>query len=203
MTQEKRAFTVNIDGASRGNPGPAAYAFVISHDGAPLLEESACLGSTTNNLAEYTSLVRALERSLELGAQSLHIRSDSELLVKQIKGEYRIKNENLKPLYDQAKDLMAQLDHVRIEHVRREHNREADRLCNEALDGRPTNLAGIQLPKPEKKSPKSSPIHKAREEAIACLNDALDRSADADETTPTAEALWDQLWQILQRNGIV
>src|SRR5437016_4230255 len=127
--------TIYTDGAARGNPGPAAWAYIITQDGAPNIVEAEHLGSTTNNIAEYTALVRALERATELGAKRLRIRSDSELLVKQMSGEYRVKNEQLRVLHQQAKRLCAPFDSVMITHVPRAANSDADRLCNEVLDG--------------------------------------------------------------------
>lgn len=127
--------TINIDGASRGNPGPAAYGLYIARDGQPPWEEGARLGHTTNNIAEYTALIRALERARALGGKQLLIRSDSELLVKQMNGEYRVKNDQILKLYEQAKRLCGGFERVSLQHVRREYNRDADRLCNEALDG--------------------------------------------------------------------
>jgi ribonuclease HI len=126
--------TIHIDGAARGNPGPAAYACVFTNDGEVILEEKGHLGTATNNVAEYTALVKALEKAAELRATSVNIRSDSELLVKQMNGQYRVKNEQLLPLYQEANRLARQFDSVQIAHVFREQNREADRLCNEALD---------------------------------------------------------------------
>ncbi len=131
-----RELTIHIDGAARGNPGPAAYAFVISHDGEVALEEAGRLGTATNNVAEYAALIRALERAAELRADRLSIRSDSELLVKQMNGLYKVKNENLRGLFEQAKRLAAKFDAVTIEHIRRQHNARADQLCNDVLDGR-------------------------------------------------------------------
>ncbi len=131
---QTREFKVYVDGAARGNPGPAAYAFVIYHDGEPVLEDNGFLGRATNNVAEYTALVKALERAAELKATHLDIRSDSELLVRQMRGEYRVKNEHLRPLYEEASRLARRFEAVSISHVPREENREADRLCNEALD---------------------------------------------------------------------
>src|SRR5260370_17584867 len=93
---------VSIDGAARGNPGPAAFAFVIRRGGAPVIEEKGYLGSATNNIAEYTALVRALEHAAKLGARRLLVYSDSELLVKQLNGEYRVNNESLRPLFPEA-----------------------------------------------------------------------------------------------------
>jgi ribonuclease HI len=126
--------TIRIDGAARGNPGPAAFAYVISMEGKPDIEENGCLGTTTNNIAEYTALVRALERACIVGAKRLVICSDSELLVKQMKGEYKVKNEGLKPLYQQARTLAARYEGVAFQHVFREQNKRADQLCNDALD---------------------------------------------------------------------
>src|SRR5215471_21198318 len=103
---EPAVLTIHTDGASRGNPGDAAFAYVIARDGQPPIEEADCLGSMTNNQAEYTALVRALEHALELGAaHRLLIHSDSELMVKQMNGEYRVKNEELRDLYEQARRL--------------------------------------------------------------------------------------------------
>ena len=126
---------IHIDGAARGNPGPAAYAYVISRDGAPALEEAGCLGNATNNVAEYTALLKALQRAAALGGKRLQIHSDSELLVKQMNGEYRVKDTKLQSYYKRATELVRQFPHVIIQHVRRAQNGEADRLCNEALDG--------------------------------------------------------------------
>ncbi len=128
------SWKIHIDGAARGNPGPAAFAFIIQKEGAPALEEKGTLGTMTNNLAEYTALVRALERARELGAERLIVHSDSELLVKQMNGEYRVKNPDLRMLYDRARELGGQFKQVVIRHVPREQNSGADRLCNEALD---------------------------------------------------------------------
>jgi ribonuclease HI len=130
--------TIYTDGASRGNPGAAAYAFVIHCDGQPAIEEADCLGQMTNNQAEYTALVRALERALQLGQHHrVIIHSDSELMVKQMNGEYRVKNEELRSLYEQACALRRRFEGpVTIRHVRREQNKRADQLCNDVLDGK-------------------------------------------------------------------
>ncbi len=113
--------TIHTDGASRGNPGDAAFAYVIARDGQPPIEEADCLGQMTYNQAEYTALVRALEHALELGAHHrLLIHSDSELMVKQMNGEYRVKNEDLRDLYEQACELRDRFEGgVTIRHVRR------------------------------------------------------------------------------------
>src|ERR1700730_5607079 len=128
---------IHTDGAARGNPGPAAFAYVIARDGAPPIEECGCLGRMTNNQAEYTALVRGLEHAARLGtAQQVQVFSDSELMVKQMRGEYRVKNEELRDLYEQARELAGLFPPVLFQHVRREQNSRADALCNEALDGK-------------------------------------------------------------------
>jgi ribonuclease HI len=125
----------HIDGGSRGNPGPAAYAVVVdASDGKRLASLSKYLGHATNNVAEYQGLLAALDYALEHNYRRLKIISDSELLTRQITGQYKVRNPNLKILHERARALIAQFDAFRIEHVRREHNREADRLANEAMD---------------------------------------------------------------------
>src|SRR3954467_14446378 len=114
--------TIHIDGASRGNPGDAAYAVVIALPDGKVVEESGVLGKETNNVAEYTALLKALEKAKHLGLRRLRIHSDSELLVKQVNGEYRVKNDDLKWLYDEARTLMKDFASVTLTHVRREQN---------------------------------------------------------------------------------
>jgi len=124
-----------IDGGARGNPGPAGYGVRIeSADGALIDELHGALGIATNNVAEYNGLLAALQWALDHGHVDLRIRSDSELLVKQMRGEYKVKHPGLQPLYIRARLLVMQLDGVVFEHVRREHNTEADRLSNVAMD---------------------------------------------------------------------
>lgn len=128
--------TVNIDGASRGNPGPAAYAMVLrAPDGKKIAEISKCIGRKTNNIAEYYALVAALDYAAANSIRALRVRSDSELLVRQMQGRYRVKNEDLKPLHERAQKLVRGLDYFVIEHVPREQNSDADALANVALDG--------------------------------------------------------------------
>jgi len=124
----------NIDGGSRGNPGPAAFGAYIQPEGAAVIEIKGFLAHATNNVAEYNGLLAALRWAVEHGVDTLHVRADSELLVKQMKGVYRVKNPGLIPLYEEAKRLARQIGRVTYEHVRREFNKEADRLCNEAMD---------------------------------------------------------------------
>ena len=129
----------NIDGASRGNPGPAAYGVVMeSADGSRLAAFSHFLGKATNNFAEYQGLLAALDYALTNHFPRLHVRTDSELLALQIEGVYRVKNPGLKLLFEQAQHMIACLKSFSIEHVPRERNREADRLANQALDAAET-----------------------------------------------------------------
>jgi len=123
------------DGAARGNPGPAAYGFVLDDPtGVPRAAIGKKLGVATNNVAEYRALIAGLECALEHGATALEVRMDSELVVRQMTGIYKVKNEGLKPLFQQAKGLAQRFGTFRIQHVRREHNSRADAEANKALD---------------------------------------------------------------------
>lgn len=128
--------TANVDGGARGNPGPAAYGIVLRDaGGAPLLEAGKCIGRATNNVAEYYGLIAALDAARERGVTRLRVESDSELLVRQMEGRYRVKSPDLKPLHERALKLSRGFEFFEVGHVPREKNREADRLVNEALDG--------------------------------------------------------------------
>ncbi len=128
---------LSTDGGARGNPGPAAAAYVLkAEDGTVLDARGEAIGVATNNVAEYRALVAGLRKALELGIDELEVVSDSELLVKQMQGEYRVKNEALRALWEEATDLERRFRRVRYTAVRREHNELADRLVNEALDAR-------------------------------------------------------------------
>jgi len=127
-----RLFT---DGGARGNPGPAAYGFVLeAEDGTVLAAEGRAIGTATNNVAEYNGLVAGLQKALELHVPVVEVVSDSELMVKQMRGEYRVKNEALRGLFIEANALARRLEAVEYRHVKRAHNELADRLVNEALD---------------------------------------------------------------------
>jgi len=127
---------LSTDGGARGNPGPAAYGYVLeAEDGTVLDARGQTIGVATNNIAEYRALIAGLEKAVELGIDELEVVSDSELLVKQMQGEYRVKNEALRELNDEANSLERKLGRVRYTAVRREHNELADKLVNEALDG--------------------------------------------------------------------
>ncbi len=147
--------TAFCDGGSRGNPGPAGYGvFVQGEDGAPLAELSDFLGVKTNNVAEYSGLLAALEWAVANGAGELKVVSDSELMVKQMKGQYRVNSPELRPLYEEAKRRAAKLVKFEMQHVLRGKNKEADRLANEAMDrgtgkgaaGRPPASATAKAP---------------------------------------------------------
>src|SRR5438132_4656965 len=123
------------DGGARGNPGPAGYGVVVKDEtGKKIAELSQYLGHQTNNFAEYQGLIAALEYAIEHGYKALKVISDSELLVRQIKGIYKVKNAALKDLHARAKELIAQLDWFSVGHALRAQNQEADRLANEAID---------------------------------------------------------------------
>jgi probable phosphoglycerate mutase len=127
--------TASIDGGARGNPGPAGYGVHIEdHSGAVLAELHGALGTATNNVAEYNGLLAALKWAIAHGHREVLIRSDSELLVKQMRGEYKVRHPGLQPLYVRARLLVLDLDRVEFEHVRREENKDADRLSNVAMD---------------------------------------------------------------------
>ena len=127
-----RLFT---DGGARGNPGPAAYGFVLeTEDGTVLAAEGQAIGVATNNVAEYSGLVAGLRKALELHVPAVEVVSDSELLVKQMRGEYRVKNESLRALFVEASALARGLQSIEYRHVKRAHNELADRLVNDALD---------------------------------------------------------------------
>jgi ribonuclease HI len=131
----KVKLTLVIDGAARGNPGPAgAGAAILDHSGAPLAEKSAYLGRATNNEAEYHGLIMGLQLALERGFLRLHIRTDSELMANQIRGDYKVKEPRLKALFAKAHGLLAKLEEWDIVNVPREQNRLADRLSNIAID---------------------------------------------------------------------
>jgi probable phosphoglycerate mutase len=125
----------NVDGGARGNPGSAGYGAIIKDQSGQILAELyAGIGINTNNVAEYRGLLAALEWAVQHGHRRLHIRSDSQLIVQQMLGAYKVKHPGLIPLYQQACRLAAQVGHVTYEHVRREQNKEADRLSNLGMD---------------------------------------------------------------------
>ena len=129
---------LRTDGGARGNPGPAGCGFVIEVDGATVCGGGCYIGSATNNVAEYQALVWGLRNVLALGHDEVTVFADSELLVKQINGQYRVKNAGLKPLFTEALSLLRRFGAFEVRHVRREQNKAADAMANEAMDARGT-----------------------------------------------------------------
>jgi ribonuclease HI len=207
-------YLIHTDGGSRGNPGPAAYAYIIECPGQAAIEEKGFLGISTNNIAEYTSLVRALEHAKKLGARRLLIHSDSELMIKQMNGAYQVKHPGLLPLYEEADRLRRGFDQVTLRHVRREHNKRADRLCNQALDaaaGVPPSVKRNALP-----STKNSPLPTApedfnrrdlerlvRDDALTCLRASAAAWARDKDVKLQPEHVWEQIWSILVEAGVL
>ncbi len=135
------ALQLHVDGASRGNPGEAGFGIqVTTPDGTAVASLYGYLGRATNNVAEYQALLHALRFALARGAREVAVLSDSELLVRQLEGRYRVKSPGLLPLHREARELIARFERVRIEHVPRERNREADALANRAVDERASKL---------------------------------------------------------------
>jgi probable phosphoglycerate mutase len=156
------AIVAYCDGGSRGNPGPAGFGVYIQDSaGRVLAELSEYLGTRTNNFAEYSALLAALEFAINNGHGSLRVVSDSELMVKQMKGQYRVNSPELRPLYEEARRRVSQLDHFQIQHVLREKNRHADRLANLAMDrgmGRVSAASPAPAPKPEPPPPPAKAV---------------------------------------------
>jgi ribonuclease HI len=212
---DNATWTIHTDGAARGNPGPAAFAYVIARPGLPVIEASGHLGDTTNNIAEYTALVRGLERARELSGRRLVIHSDSELMVRQMNGAYKVKHPGILELHRRAQELVRQFESVQIRHVRREANSEADRLCNEALDNpmpelpRSASPVRVAAAKPRAAAKGSSalldgPRAKAfRDCAVPLLEAAAAQWADADPKAPTPEAVCNEILAILRQEGLL
>jgi ribonuclease HI len=171
------AYRANIDGGSRGNPGPAAYGVLIRDaKGEPVARLKKYIGRMTNNVAEYYGLIAALDYVEAQGIRALRIESDSELLVKQMKGLYKVRSPELAPLYERARKMAAALDSFRIDHVYREHNREADALANEAMD---------EVEGPDAK-PRGSKSAAASKSAAPVASEARSATAAASPSTAAA-----------------
>ena len=126
--------TIFTDGASRNNPGEAGAGIFILRDGKPVDKIARYLGTTTNNIAEYQAAIIGLEQCVKLGASMVRLHADSELMVKQLNGQYKVKNEGLKPLHARVKELIAKIGTVEVQYIPREKNKEADALANQAID---------------------------------------------------------------------
>ncbi len=232
---------MHIDGASRGNPGRAAYAVVLARPGHAVVEEADAIGTATNNVAEYTALIKGLELAHELGVTHLAVFSDSELMVKQMNGEYKVKHADMRPLYERACALRAKFAQVTLTHVRREQNARADLIGNEALDGKPRKRGGsptppAPLPKgkgegaslrdacedranavPASAASGLSPLpfregvpggggvsdHAVRPDALQCLADAARHWAEHGLKGLPPEAVWEQLWSLIEDAGLL
>ena len=160
------AYRANIDGGSRGNPGPAAYGVVIRDGRGEIVAKlRKYIGRMTNNVAEYYGLIAALDYAESRGVRAIRVESDSELLVKQMRGQYKVKSEDLRPLFERAQKMSKAFDSFRIEHVYREQNREADALANEALDE--TEGGKPKLPAPQKSASSAKSETSAKSESGA------------------------------------
>jgi len=210
--------TMHIDGASRGNPGPAAYAVVLARPGLPVIEEADIIGKTTNNVAEYTALVQGLQLATELGVKRLSVFSDSELMVKQMRGEYRVKSPDLFDLYNEAKRLAAGFEKLTLTHVRREQNARADAIGNDALDGKPRKRGSPSRPFEEDEEHQKQSVHhpktkqtsdptpsdfRVRADAITILRSAAEAWASRGVSAVPVEAIWEQLWSVLEEGGVL
>jgi len=188
--------TIFTDGASRGNPGPAAVSFVIKRNGHADVTYADTVGLNTNNVAEYTAMIRSLAAARRLKAKNIRLHSDSELMVKQLRGEYRVRNPDIQSLYDEARQLAQHFQHIEFIHVPRWQNAEADRLCNEALDGRVRQDATHEAQKlPQSSaSPETSEILQFLETV---------RNNWARGTGPDVETVWGDLLALLKRHKLL
>jgi ribonuclease HI len=210
--------TMHIDGASRGNPGPAAYAVVLARPGLPVVEEADTIGKATNNVAEYTALVEGLQLATELGVNRLSVFSDSELMVKQMNGLYRVKNPELLDLYNAARKLAAGFEKLTLTHVRREQNARADAIGNDALDGKPRNRGSPPLEIDHDEAPRGESVHqhkshrqhdqppsdaRVREEALTILRSTAEVWASRGPDAVPVEVVWEQLWSVMEEAGVL
>jgi ribonuclease HI len=200
--------TIHCDGAARGNPGPAAISYVIDRPGHGPVEFAETIGTATNNVAEYAALVAALERANDLGLKEVRVFSDSELMVKQMNGEYRVKHPDLLPLYEQASGLRRRFPSFTISHVRRELNKRADELGNLALDAEKKKTSPVSSSQAASaNSPKApgGPVSdlRVRADAVACLASAAKAWAVNGPANPSPEMIWDQLWFLIDEAGLL
>ncbi|MFO0938102.1 MAG: ribonuclease HI family protein [Gemmataceae bacterium] len=202
--------TIHCDGAARGNPGPSAISYVIARPGHAPVEFAETIGTATNNVAEYSALVAALTRALDLGLKEVDCFSDSELMVKQMAGEYRVKHPDLIPLYEEAIGLRKRFAKMTLTHVRREQNKRADELGNIALDAEKKKSAPASAnpggtgsgAEPSGPSDRVSDV-RVRADAIACLESAAKAWAANGPSHPPAALIWDQLWYLLEEASVL
>jgi ribonuclease HI len=162
-TPTAAAYRANIDGGSRGNPGPASYGVVIRDPRGEIVAKlKKYIGRSTNNVAEYYGLIAALDYAQQHGIRALQVQSDSELLVRQMRGQYKVKSPELRPLYERARKMAQTFDSFKIEHVYREQNAEADALANEALDETSGRPPAAPRPDANPSKPQLAPARKIR-----------------------------------------
>ena len=227
MTEYPRMY---IDGAARGNPGPAAYAVILQVPGRPPITQAAPIGIATNNVAEYTALLEGLRLAARQKIPRLEVFSDSELLVKQLQGHYRVRHPELQRLYQAVQELLPRFEQITFVHVRREQNAQADRLANAALDGQlspqatapptdtdGTNTAAIASPVP---SATSSPPHlagpkpsassqesplppTAYHDILTILHSAAQTWATQGVTSLPVDQVWEQIRSVLEEHRLL
>jgi ribonuclease HI len=169
------AYQANIDGGSRGNPGPAAYGVVVRDArGEVVARLKKYIGQNTNNVAEYFGLIAALDYAESHGIRALRIESDSELLVKQMRGQYKVKSSDLRPLFERARKMAQGLESFRIDHVYREQNREADALANQALDETSKGGSGAVAPENSPGKPATMRCFARYKDGVLQLEEPLD-----------------------------
>jgi ribonuclease HI len=216
---------MHIDGAARGNPGPAAYAVILQVPGQPPMIQAAPIGIATNNVAEYTALLEGLRLAAMQKVSRLEVFSDSELLVKQLQGHYRVRHPELQRLYQAVQELLPQFEQVKFVHVRREQNAQADRLANAALDGQlpppaatpPTNSAATSslvssptkpAPNPTAPTPSVSPTDPtlppaAYHDILTILHSAAQTWATQGLTSLSVDQVWDQIHSVLEEHRLL
>jgi ribonuclease HI len=186
------AHTAYVDGGARGNPGPAGYGVVIQDaSGKKIAELSQYLGHRTNNYAEYNGLLAALRYAITHHIQSLKIVSDSELMVRQMKGIYKVRHPELRKFYDEAQHLTSQIEHVEIRHALREHNQDADLLANQAMD------RGKKTVRPEAEPQINSDFSGRSNPCEHATGDAIQRNTTHSAPAPHAEL------EGIVRNGVI
>ena len=179
-------YVLNTDGGARGNPGPAGAGFVLRDPAGHVIAGGGrFLGHATNNIAEYEALIDGVEAALARGVRELEVRCDSELVVKQIGGQYRVKNEGLKPLYDKARELLGAVPEARVVHVRREQNAEADALANEAMD------ASADVVWQPEEAPSAEPVVAAMQPAVEAPCSQTAATSPVQGSLFAAHGTWD------------